>query len=123
MKQGENKMTSWENANTAIIDFGYIGRDTKTGEIVRTGDEEKKIAKIELPELSGTEKQIAWAIDIRVDKIHEIEQTIERFGFETALSQFKVETAQEVFDMILAGPRYSWLATTTNAHNVIENRY
>lgn len=115
-------MTNWKNENLAIIDFGYIGKDTKTGEIVRTGDEEKMIAKIELPELTGTEKQIAWAIDIRADKIYEIEQTVERFGFETALSQFKVETAQDVFDMILAGPKYSWLATTVNAHDVIEKR-
>lgn len=115
-------MTNWKNENLAIIDFGYIGKDTKTGEIVRTGDAEKMIAKIELPELTGTEKQIAWAIDIRADKIHEIEQTIERFGFETALNQFNVETAQDVFDMILAGPKYNWLATTANAHDVIENR-
>lgn len=115
-------MTKWEKEDTAVMDFGYIGKVVGTGEVERTGDPKKNVATIEFPELTGSEKQIAWAKDIRLMKLQDIERAIEGAGLETALSQFKVETAQEIIDFVMAGEKYSWLKTTTSAHSVIENR-
>lgn len=106
-------MINWKNDTTAVMDFGYI----------RAGDPEKTIAVVEFPELTGSEKQITWARGIRVVKLQEIRDIIERFGTDRVLEQFKVNSMQEAVDFIMAGEKYGWLKTTASAHAVIENRF
>lgn len=120
MNELKNAKKDWEN-NTFIIDFGYIGIDTTTKEVIR--DSQKEVVKIEFPVFTGSEKQISWAKDIRAEKVNGILRMLDGNALEKFMDQAKVETVQAAFDMIFASPNFGWLKTTESAHDMIEKRF
>lgn len=127
-------------------DFGYIGKGNEG--IIREGDEKATVINLtlSLPELSGSEKQIAWAESIRTEKILEVSNLLvdmlrdqaqkianknDKFGvhcgflpdaaFFEVLKQCKVETITELFEMGLKH-RLSKLLTETSASKIIDLR-
>lgn len=109
--------------NIYTMDLGCWGVDVLTGEEHRSGEDRLTVAKIVLPELTGTEKQVKWANDIRCQKILDLFFDIKKVGLENLLRVGKVNSLQEVVDLMLKNNIwYNWILSTTRASEVIEKR-
>lgn len=109
--------------NIYTMDLGCWGVDVLTGEEHRSGEDRLTVAKIVLPELTGTEKQIKWANDIRCSKLLDLFHDIKEVGLENLFRVGKVDSLQKVVDLMLKNnPRYNWILATTRASEVIDKR-
>ena len=82
---------------------------------------EAEKVEIEMKQLTGSEKQIAWAEQIRLERLENVIEQIEEMGIEGFKKAGKLNTAQEVFDKVLENNRkYVWFMKETDAHKIIE---
>lgn len=104
----------------ATIDYRYFGTDVLTDEEITTPDEE--VITIDMPELTGSEKQIAWAMDIRE---REIMTAVNFFNEHTdaIMKEMGATTKTDVFQFIFYNndSKFSWVTKETSAKNIIEN--
>ena len=122
-KERINNMKADLENNIFTVDLGYISKDVKTGEIYRAGEERLTVAKVVLPELEGSEKQIAWANEIIANKLYSMFESIESAGVEKLMTAGKVNSLQEVAELMLKNNRnFNWILTTTKASEVIARR-
>lgn len=84
------------------------------------------LVEISMPELQGSEKQIAWAEDIRMNMIYNfMHEKIEMNGWVSMLDQGKamgINTYQELFEALMKA-NFPKLLQETKAKEIIENRY
>lgn len=86
----------------------------------RKNEEAKKEAeKMELPKLTGSEKQVAWANTIRLEIIKNVEKDLEKHS---DIIIFKKEKSNKKLDMINDALNYL-LKNRTKASWFIKNRY
>lgn len=84
---------------------------------------ENEKVEIKMMQLTGSEKQIAWAEQIRLERLESVVDQMEEMGIEGFKKAGKLNTAQEVFDKVLENNRkYDWFMKETSAHEIIEAR-
>lgn len=112
------KITSTETKVT--IDYRYFGTDVSTGKEITNQEEE--VITIDTPELTGSEKQIAWAMDIRE---REIMTAVNFFNEHTdaIMKEMGATTKNDVFQFIFynENSKFNWITEETSAKNIIEN--
>lgn len=104
----------------ATIDYRYFGADVLTKEEITIPDEE--VITIDMPELTGSEKQINWAMDIRKREI----MTAVNFFDEhenAIMKEMNATTKNDVYQFIFYNndSKFSWITKETSAKNIIEN--
>lgn len=112
---------TYEN-NVLTLDSRVIGTDITTGEKVYS-KKYGEVVKIKLPELKGTEKQIAFADSIRMEKLQRTIERVEELGIEGFKKAGKLNTAQEVYDKILSNKEHDIYMRESSAAAIIEDRY
>lgn len=99
---------------TATIDYRYFG------EGIEIPNEE--VITINTPELTGSEKQIDWAMHIRN---REIMAAVDLFNqhAETIMKELDTTEKNDALQFIFcdSNSRCSWITTETSAKNIIEN--
>ena len=124
-----------DNILNITEDLAYEGKDVMTGEIYRRNISDAlaliKIT-ISLPVLTGSEKQIAWAEDIRLNKIADAAQalrdTIAKRGAELSITACQAKNANiqnisDAFELLITShPRIQIFLTATSASDIIDNR-
>lgn len=99
---------------TATIDYRYFG------EGIEMPNEE--VITINTPELTGSEKQIDWAMDIRNREIMAAVDLFNR-NAETIMKELGTTKKSDALQFIFCNnnSRCSWITTETSAKNIIEN--
>lgn len=76
----------------------------------------KVVAKMEMPVLTGTEKQVAWAADIRADFAKQVGEWIER------CLPGQEQGSSGLYEMLFAKLVYGWVLEESEAKFFIDNR-
>lgn len=143
VKKGESDMVIEHRENEILFNLVIEMREVGTNRLVlrqikaerkngamqyRTlGDSEDATFSVKLLPLEGSEKQIAWAEDIRYKKVVDTVKKLDDMGIDNVLSEAKemdgsINTYQDAADYIFTKMEERLFLNETSAKNIIEKR-
>lgn len=143
VEKGESHMVIEQRENEILFNLVIEMREVGTNRLVlrqikagrkdgamqyRTlADNEEATFSVKLLPLEGSEKQIAWAEDIRYKKVVDTVKKLDDMGIDNVLSEAKemngsISTYQDAADYIFKKMEERLFLNETSAKNIIENR-